>query len=380
MVMKAYSRTTPGSNTLTWISGPTPLPPPSTNSGQIFITDKIENVFSQKGNRPYVNPNPHGYAVYFVAEWRGERTTFYPVPGLPEHRYVLKGCFSSDSAHGYLPTWERSSLYNSALEKLNSKVRGGLDLSISLAEAGQTQRMIRSVTKFTDFARYAGLGGFSAGTRALANGWLQFQYGWKPLLSDVFAAADEGLRIVINKLEHFHARKKLPLSGTSTVFQAVAGNSVPTEVELSGVQSCQFNISLKIPENSFDPARWTSMNPVSIGWELIPYSFVVDWFVDVGSYLRGVETALLYNTNFVSGSVSELFSIRTEEHVEGHIFRSPDGLNVKLDKCSCFSRKVNFSRSVLTSYPMPQKPTFKVDMGAERCFSAASLLRQLLKK
>lgn len=31
-------------------------------------------------------------------------------------------------------------------------------------------------------------------------------------------------------------------------------------------------------------------------WDLVPYSFVIDWFVDIGSFLESVDTRLLYQT------------------------------------------------------------------------------------
>lgn len=379
MVMKDSNYEVKGQRVMTWKSGPTPLPPPQTTYNVPFLSRIVYGVASQNGVKPYKYPNPHSYNVMNIADWRGERVTSYPVSGMPVHRYESIGTFGSNSAKGYTPPWESTSLFNAALEKLNSKTRGSLDLSISLAEAGQTLRMVKSTTKFLDFAKFAGLGGVVAGTRALANGWLQFQYGWRPLLSDVFAAADEGIRISINKIEHFHARQKRIMDGTLEPMQVVDGVLIPTHVVMTGVQSCQFNIRLTIPDESFDPTRWTSMNPISIGWELIPYSFVVDWFVDVGSYLRNVETALLYNTRWHSGSVTELYQIETEETVNGFFFTS-GGMTERWNKFSAFSKKVFFRRSVLTSYPLPHAPTFKVDLGSSRMITAAALLRQMLKK
>lgn len=34
-------------------------------------------------------------------------------------------------------------------------------------------------------------------------------------------------------------------------------------------------------------------NPVVTGWELVPYSFVIDWFVDVGSTLKSLSLAVV---------------------------------------------------------------------------------------
>jgi hypothetical protein len=381
MVMKNFNYDQLGSRTTTWITGPTPLPASTTSSNIPYIKYRRTNVYSENGDKIYkTSPNHHSYDLVHVAHWRGKRTSFYPVPGMPEHRYETRGVFGSNSADGYAPPWERQSLYSRALEKLNAKTRGGLDLSISLAEAGQTKRMIKSTGKFLDFAKYAGLGGFVAGTRAAANGWLQFQYGWKPLLSDVFAAADEGIRIVINQLEHFHARAKTPMKDTLSPLQVVDGKLVPTEVVMTGVQSAQFNLALRMPASTFDASRWSSLNPISIGWELIPYSFVFDWFVDVGSYLRNVETALLYSTRFHSGSLSELYSVSTEEFVPFFLYKDPGGINQKWEEFSLYSHKVNFLRTKLISYPLPRPPTFQADLGSGRMITAASLLRQLLKK
>jgi len=378
--LRNYSYDVPGSRTTTWVSGPTPLPGPQTDTNQKMIQFSMNGVYSQSGQRPYKFSNPHSYNIHHCAEWRGEFTQFYPVPGLPEHRMVTKGCFSSNSAHGYRPAWERGTLYERALSKLNDKARGSLDLSISLAESGQTYRMTKSVGKFMDFAKYAGLGGFVAGTRAAANGWLQYRYGWKPLMSDIFQAADEGIRIVINKLEHFHAKEKIPMMGMVNPLQSVNGVAVPTEVEMTGVQSARFSISLRMPDGTHDPTRWTSMNPISIGWELIPYSFVFDWFVNVGGYLRNIETALLYNTRFHSGCLSEIYAISTEEHVNFYQDKDPGNTNRRWEKFSCFSRDVSFVRTVLTGYPSPRRPTFQVDLGSGKLITAAALLRQMLKK
>jgi len=49
-------------------------------------------------------------------------------------------------------------------------------------------------------------------------------------------------------------------------------------------------------------------NPAALAWELIPFSFVADWFVGVGDYLNA-QTALLGLT-VVDGGTSQL-SIRT---------------------------------------------------------------------
>jgi hypothetical protein len=123
---------------------------------------------------------------------------------------------------------------------------------------------------------------------------------------------------------------------------------------------------------------------VSLGWELIPYSFVVDWFIDVGSYLRNLETALLFGTIFKSGFVSELYAVDlVDDYLPSFLINTKQTDTATwwlLTKATSRRRYREFYRTKLTSYPFPRKPTFKVDLGSQRLLSAASLLRQILSK
>lgn len=283
-----------------------------------------------------------------------------------------------------------SSVGNQALSRLNDSVRGNLDLSIALAEAGKTAQMVTRVAKVLSFARSKKpRGGYpipgplrrlNDASYALANGYLEFKYGWKPLLSDVFNAADESIRCTLNQLQRFRASASVPLTGAKTVYTSIGGPDTPIHVEWAGGRlSTTYSMVLRIPDSSFDIARWSSLNPLTIGWELIPYSFVVDWFVGVGSYLRNVETALYYNTQFVSGYRSDFcfwpFKAKLIQHTS---FGS--GKKIETQDLIAFKSYVQFNRSVLQSYPSPSLPHFRADLGASQLTSAAALLRQLLRR
>jgi len=320
-------------------------------------------------------------------------------------------------------------VYNLALSRLNDQARGNLDLSIALAEAGTTVRMIKALKNVTSFASafrgafnstkrgkprrafdpgkgqgwndpnsgWSGsLGkksrkrrppekGFNASrfgsTKDLANGWLQWQYGWKPLMSDVFNIADEAIRITLNNIQSVSGSATKPIVVNTKTTTNVMSFAAPILRSGTGKESCRIKVAFSVP--SFDLARWTSLNPVSIGWELIPYSFVIDWFVDVGSYLRNLETALLYNTAFLSGYVSELYVYEGTESVDYNALKvvgvAPNQTYYYYRGVQAKIRKVQFYRTKLTSWPLPRKPTFNVGLGSQRLFSAAALLRQLLK-
>lgn len=340
---------------------------PSNNLSSRYVVAPsgiIHGNFHDPNNWSYnITREVHPYGVYLNSTSSGFLTTY-------------EGSFGGNSNPMAAPAWDRTLVYNRALERLNAKVRGGLDLAIDLAEAGQTQRMIRGLANVTRFAR-----GRSWDTKDLANGWLQWQYGWRPLLSSVYDAADEAGRIVRKSLTKVSGSCTMPFRVNSTSVRGLDGMTVPWKGTGNGRQAC--TIKLVLTARDWDPGQWSSLNPVSLAWELIPYSFVFDWFYDIGSFLRDLESALLYNVNFQTGYVSELFAFEGKDQAmnnsNGFGFGPVGGAYKKVINVKSSVRKISFARTKLLSYPFPRKPTFKVDLGSQRLFSAASLLRQLLR-
>lgn len=336
-------------------------------------SDKITPGALRKGN--FRAPQPWTYSVEYRRTLMAVKRSYWT--GFPRNGNLISeqiGPVPISGSYLPLPEWDRNLLYNACLSKLNEKTRGSLDLSVSIAEMMSTKRMFAATAKTLRFA-----GGFrgAGGSKDVANGWLQFQYGWKPLLSDVFGAADESIRIVLNKLERYSASVTLPFEEDrpASIFGLPGGHRV-----VKGKQSCRINLALEVP--GFDLSRWTGLNPISLAWELIPYSFVVDWFVDVGSYLRNLETGLLYGLRFREGYISELYAVDLREEIRDafRVNQSSSQWQIwsGLRPATVMSRR--FERKVLLSYPLPTKPTVNtVSLGSNRLLSAAALLRQLLK-
>lgn len=318
-------------------------------------------------------PNAHSYNTLHYRYFRGMENTYNKTSG------ALIRTFSGPLAgiDSNLPkrfAWSetRDMVYNMALNRLNEKVRGSLDLTVGLAEIGSTMRMLTGMRKCVrEFSRL--------GTKDAANAWLQFQYGWRPMLSDIFGAANESVRYTLNRMQMFRARVTLPLDETFVQSRRLNSGTYPTYGKVRGKTSCTFAVRMRVKD--FDIFRWMSLNPVSLGWELIPYSFVVDWVYDVGSYLRNLETQCLYNTEFVSGYRSELFAYQSEQEAPSGLTDSTSHSTEKYTTASVWKASTQetwFQRTPLVSYPGPRLPTFKVDLGSMQMLSAAALMRQRL--
>lgn len=314
---------------------------------------------------------------------------------------------------------DETATYNGAVERLNDKIRGKLDLATSLAETGQTVKMLNLVDRFKagvvdmqrSFVReifrksrelrkgralekalrrwQRGLASRHPGayrpvpvnpglvnrsSSLAANGWCEYTYGWSPLISDIRNVAENIVGFVRNK-DAIRVSCTKRLDAKETVSISSYGVNMPCEIVTVGFVKTIIGVKLR-PGWDDNLAKWTSLNPLSVTWELIPYSFVVDWFLDIGSYIRGLETALLYGNFFQSGYRSTL--VKYDRKLTG-IGAKKVGIESQVWSVNSGLSKTTFGRSILQSYPSPYLPSFQVDLGSARLLSAAALLRQLLK-
>lgn len=116
--------------------------------------------------------------------------------------------------------------------------------------------------------------------------WLEFIYGWSPTVSGAFDTAEVLMQhlqqgsTVLGKVKARTDKRKL----ITTVFSRT---DHWCEVRAKG--QYQYTISdpklLRLSQLGF-------VNPLAIAWELLPWSFVLDWFVDVGGYINRMDYAL----------------------------------------------------------------------------------------
>ena len=275
---------------------------------------------------------------------------------------------------------------NKALSKLNSKVRTSLDLSISAFEWRQTARMVSQLSpaglanmERELFRKLSLRKDWRRITKLPADLWLQYQYGFKPLMSDIWSAADEAIRVARNGLQSFEASSWSPLDGLNFDLGENGYGSLSVG-NVKGKQIVKYGLILDAGITDANRYQhFTSLNPVSIAWELLPYSFVVDWFVDVGTTLRSYETSLLNNVAFKSGYRTEL------HYLDGDLVKrypNRDSANQYIiypqGQTPGTYHFSYMDRSILSAYPLPSLPRFKSNLGSERLLSAAALLAQFL--
>jgi len=268
-----------------------------------------------------------------------------------------------------------SSLYNDLISRLNDKVRGGIDLSVDAFQAKQTARMFNATSRVEDLARVARRRGRGI-PKLIGSAWLELQYGWRPLLGTIHDAGEKLLGHTVERLS-FSVSVKENLGPPKADKRALGSSQFQLlrEVNYGGnrIDGYRAKIKMKASQEALTyVAGFTSLNPLSIAWELVPYSFVVDWFIDIGGYLRNVETALLYNSLFDSGYITRLRA----GNINAHAAWSEKTSSGMWDATQEYRV---LSRTKLTNYPFPNIPSFRAKLGSGRLLNAAALLSQRLR-
>ena len=286
------------------------------------------------------------------------------------------------------PPQDYTQVYARALEKLNEKVRGGVDLSVDLLQAGQLKRLFNATEKLEMFTKVFSSKAARRGlnskpiweqravnlAKLISSQHLEFIYGVKPLVSSIFGAAEERIRYVNNKLRSVRVRANDYSWKPSRVYLSTVYGALYRDLNV--YHNSKLSVTLGITYKDSDPdwENFTSLNPISIAWELLPYSFVVDWVYNIGGYLRAVETSMLYANRFDSGYRTNFVALEAEGSQTYKYTSSPTGTNDWFVGVSLTA----FERSILTQYPSLDRPILEVDLGSSRLLAAASLLAQHL--
>lgn len=300
--------------------------------------------------------------------------TFVPVSGDEPYRRLVTKCL---------------------LKVADSKI----NIAQSIAERQQTISMIGSrVTslyrgyrdfrrgQFRNAAKHLGIKppktprGVGKGS---ANHWLEYQYGWMPLLSDIHGGyseltkrpRDQGYKFKVTGRDTSPSYYHLRPSGSFGDYN----RTEVLEVEYTSQLILWYEVRLEMA------ARLASVgltNPATIAWELTPWSFVVDWMLPVGDYISALTADT--GVDFLSGSFTErTHSNRTWTYTPIPPYRetgwgppstvTPNGGGVTMLSIR------SMRRNTIRTSPRPSLPQLKNPLSLGHTLNAIALLRGLFK-
>jgi hypothetical protein len=277
-------------------------------------------------------------------------------------------------------------LNSKALYKLSGKFHDqSLNLGIAAGEAKQTKKLFADNIKQIamsyrqlrrgDFQGAASIltgvssspkGGNSSfrrdlnknASKALASRWLELQYGWKPLLSDIYGAFE------------FHANKlyRVPrFKETSTSFRGTEGPTTSTNYT-DEVVNIRFGSTYTVKYvvyysqgGSHDLSALGLINPAAVAWELVPYSFIVDWAIPIGSYLNSLDDT--FGLVFVKGCKTTFWKGSVQLWTVGKNYTTPTTVVTNHRTVRESAESIVCIRSPLGSFPSVPPPSFKNPFG-----------------
>ena len=123
--------------------------------------------------------------------------------------------------------------------------------------------------------------------------WLEYSFGWAPLISDIYTILDNTFDSPKSKIEASVKRESTRPYTKSTNYVEHKGESQT----LCVAKAC-VNVQVDVPALAA-LSQYGITNPLAVAWELVPYSFVVDWFLPVGDYIEQMNaTAGLILSDF----------------------------------------------------------------------------------
>lgn len=248
------------------------------------------------------------YRIGGVYSWTQRRYVYVGSAGIPDV-YIKHGL--TDNFSPSLPVNIR---HQAQTQALNQLVDSKVDFGQSLGELRSTVDLLTdTIRRFVAAYRNAKRGnwggvkrglGIPSSRKDIANEWLAYQFGWLPLLNDIFNGA-EAIRTA------FNLEPTLTVSSTAlgdAPFPFLSGYRFEGTSQGGVVASYTYGVA----------APWLNglnslglINPLSLAWELLPLSFVVDWFISIGQVLSavGADIGLVYLHGFETSFIKNNFSV-----------------------------------------------------------------------
>lgn len=224
--------------------------------------------------------------------------------------------------------------------------------------------------------------------RQFSDAWLELEFGWRPLVNDcvdLMKTMDTRLAqrpaycFATGRKKASFSSKKAKVDKVEVSFGLAAWHTQWVDridtTEAFAVTGYIFSIT----NPSISALQQLGLsNAAALAWEATPFSFVVDWFVNVGDVIDTMDA--WYGKDFVSG-YQTYGRITTNKLVPGssdYSYLPGSGASAHASVTGGTRRLVEMQRSVLTS-PVSSRFVLNIPTSSWHGATAISLLTQLFK-
>lgn len=203
------------------------------------------------------------------------------------------------------PSIDWSTLVDEVGSYLDGHMRTSSNLLVSLTQIGQTIGMLKNPMNLKNLKRMSWRKKpLSTISKSGASAWLEYQYGWRNLAADiralalVYQEADRHAEFLRKTRAKFvgmsHSQTDVcPLTLSVGNSGYSAGNATLSAIFTKSERKAVFSLDVKRRESDrvwsqtdLVMQRLGTTQVVEALWDLVPFSFVVDWFLHVDDWIR----------------------------------------------------------------------------------------------
>lgn len=354
-----------------------------TRTAYIMNTDHSAPCYTMVRNwevqkRPYKNPLPYGFEQVTISGshydnrgnvgYYGTGEIIFGAPGRESDKdYALNACYAKLSAQ----LGDPSQWVNNLLEA-NEAIGGAAARITQIARfAGKLRKgNIVGAARELGAPVPGSLKGKKAKVKTFGDQFLEFHFGWVPLAQDIHAAMQ-------TLSEPDFDSRKLKAFGHSSgqwLDRNVDGGGGWIYIDIWSRKAdfrakCGCTVRVNNP-NAYLANQLGLINPASVAWEAVPYSFVVDWFANVGQVIASMS-------DFVGLDVSQAYTTVSTELNVSYVGDYHDMYGPSWAAGKYGGRKYTVSRSLGVPTPVLKVKPFK-GLSLTRGVTAISLLLQKL--
>lgn len=229
----------------------------------------------------------------------------------------------------------KTSAYNTAYARIRGKLyKGNANLGVTLGSYKQSRDMIVDRSKkIGDSAadmyyrlsknpkllrrvarRVARRKELGTDKESVSGAYLENIFGWQPLFQDIHAACETVIQLA-NQVEGVNGK------GRSSFGNSYASGTISTMVHGEVRVTVAALVTIENP-NLWLAERAGLLNPAAVGWDLVPWSFVVNMFTNLGQLVNSITDFV--GLTFDKQSVTTCYkSVCSERRVSTNNTASP---------------------------------------------------------
>lgn len=200
------------------------------------------------------------------------------------------------------PTTGSSNAYNQAWSQFDEQVRGQIGWATTVVQYRQTyDSLVNNITDlyhvFRDvkqlrfdrlYRRFKPPKGFKMKGKSFADRVLEWRFGWQPLWNDIHKTAQALGRDFDDKIVTGKSR----CSWQETAVYTLSGTYAQVVETRTSQVSQAYRLSAKVRITNPNALLFDSLgfaNPALVAYEIIPWSFVANYFFSLEEYIRGLS-------------------------------------------------------------------------------------------